>query len=110
MSAANIIQGKWGSVVNVVSGSFYTQDFSKNNFELVNIFNFRVFEGFSINAFTVVNLIHNQLYLEKGGLTIEEVLLHRKQFETRYSYYISFGFSYSFGSKFQNIVNPRFGY
>jgi hypothetical protein len=110
MSAANIMQGKWGSVINIVSGSFYLQDFKKNNFEWVNIFNFRLFEGFSINAFTVVNLIHNQLYLEKGGLTIEEVLLHRKQFETRYSYYISFGFSYSFGSKFQNIVNPRFGY
>lgn len=110
MSAANIIQGKWGSVINVVSGSFYTKDFNKNDFEWVNIFNFRLFEGFSINALTVVNFIHNQLYLEKGDLTIEEVLLHRKQFETRYSYYISFGFSYSFGSKFQNIVNPRFGY
>jgi hypothetical protein len=110
LSAANIIQGKWGSVINVVSGSFYTQDFKKNNFELVNMFNFRVFEGFSINALAVVNFMHNQLYLEKGDLTIEEVLLHRKQFETRYSYYISFGFSYSFGSKFQNIVNPRFGY
>lgn len=110
MSAANIIQGKWGSVINVISGSFYIQDFSKNNFEWVNMFNFRLFEGFSINALTVVNLIHNQLYLEKGGLTIEEVLLRRKQFETRYNYYISFGFSYSFGSKFQNIVNPRFGY
>jgi hypothetical protein len=110
MSAANVIRGKWGSVINVVSGSFYIQDFNKNNFEWVNMFNFRLFEGFSINALTVINLIHNQLYLEKGDLTIEEVLLHRKQFETRYSYYISFGFSYSFGSKFQNIVNPRFGY
>ncbi|MCK4646536.1 MAG: hypothetical protein KAU46_09805, partial [Candidatus Aminicenantes bacterium] len=30
MSAANIIQGKWGSVINVVRGSFYIQDFNKN--------------------------------------------------------------------------------
>ena len=110
MSAANVIQGKWGSVINVLSGSFYVQDFDKNNFELVNIFNFRLFKGFSIDTLIVVDLIHDQLYLEKGALTVEEVLLSRKQLETSYNYYISIGFSYSFGSIFQNIVNPRFGY
>ncbi len=110
MSAANVIEGKWGSVITVLSGSFYVQDFNKNNFELVNIFDFRLFKGFSINTLIVVNSIRDQLYLEKGSLTVEEVLLHRKQLETRYSYFISIGFSYSFGSMFQNIVNPRFGY
>lgn len=110
ISAANVIQGKWGDVINVISGSFYIQDFSKNNFEWVNIFDFRLFKGFSINALTVVNIIHNQIYLKKGDLTVEEVLLKRTQLETRYSYFISIGFSYSFGSKYQNIVNPRFGY
>ena len=110
MSVASVIKGKWGSVINVINGAFYLHDFRKNNFEWVNIFNFRLFKGFSTNALFVVNLIHNQLYLEKGSLTLEEVLLHRKELETSYNYYISFGFSYSFGSMFQNIVNPRFGY
>jgi len=110
MSAASVIQGKWGNIINVLSGSFYLHDLRKNNFEWVNIFTFRLFKGFSTNALFVVNLIHDQLYLEKGGLTVEEVLLHRKELETSYNYYISFGFSYSFGSMFQNIVNPRFGY
>lgn len=110
MSGTHVINGRWGSVINVVEGSFYTHDFSKNNFELVNIFDFRLFKGFSINALMVVNIIHDQLFLEKGDLTVEEVLLSRKQVETSYSYYISIGFSYSFGSMFQNVVNPRFGY
>jgi hypothetical protein len=110
MSATNVIQGKWGSVINVLSGSFYVQDFDKNDFEFVNIFNFRLFKGFSIDTLIVIDIIHNQLYLEKGGLTVEEVLLSRKQLETSYDYYISIGFNYSFGSIFQNIVNPRFGY
>ncbi|MFH1940992.1 MAG: hypothetical protein ABIL68_02715 [bacterium] len=108
-SASSVIQGKRGSIINVLEGSFYLHDFRKNNFEWVNIFTFRLFKGFSANALFVVELIHNQLYLEKGGLTVEEVLLERKQLETSYDYYISFGFSYSFGSMFQNIVNPRFG-
>ncbi len=97
MSAVSVITEKWGSVINVLEGSFYLHDLDKNNFEWVNILNFRLFKGFSINTLLVVNLIHNQLYLEKGDLTVEEVLLHRKQFETRYNYHISFGFSYSFG-------------
>ena len=76
----------------------------------MNIFNFRLFKGFSTYALIVFNLIHDQLYLEKGDLTVEEVLLHRKELETSYNYYISFGIRYSFGSMFTNIVNPRFGY
>ena len=110
MSAAYVINGKWGSIINVLDASFYTQDFNKNNFGLVNIFNFRLFKGFSVNTLIVANLIHDQLYLGKGNLTIEEVLLHRKEIKSSYNYYISLGFNYSFGSMFQNIVNPRFGY
>jgi hypothetical protein len=110
MSAVNVVTEKWGSVINVLDASFYLHDFNKNNFEWVNILNFRLFKGFSMNTLLVVNLIHNQLYLEKEDLTVEEVLLERKQLETSYNYFISFGFSYSFGSMYQNIVNPRFGY
>jgi len=45
----------------------------------------------------------------KGGATTEEILLHRKELETQYQYYISFGLSYTFGSIYNNVVNPRFG-
>jgi hypothetical protein len=110
LSASSVIQGKWGNIINVLEGSFYLHDFKKNNFEWVNIFSFRLFKGFSTHALFVVNLIHDQLYLEKGDRSVEEVLLRRKELETSYNYYISFGFSYSFGSMYQNIVNPRFGY
>ncbi len=109
-STINVIRGKWGNVINILSGSFYTHDFSKNNFKWINLLNYRLFKGFSINGYIAVDLIHNQLFLEKGGLTVEEVLLQRKQLRTSYNYHISFGFSYSFGSMYQNIVNTRFGY
>jgi hypothetical protein len=36
-------------------------------------------------------------------------LLRRKQLETSYNYYAYVGISYSFGSIFNNAVNPRFG-
>jgi hypothetical protein len=33
----------------------------------------------------------------------------RQQLATRYSYFTSFGLTYTFGSIYNNVVNPRFG-
>jgi len=71
--------------------------------------NVRLFEGFSINLFGSVSMVHDQLALRKGDLTQEDVLLHRKQLSTQYDYFASVGFRYTFGSIFSNVVNPRFG-
>ena len=54
-------------------------------------------------------MIHDQLSLIKGEATLEQVLLRRTMLETNYSYYFSFGLSYTFGSIYSNVVNPRFG-
>jgi hypothetical protein len=53
--------------------------------------------------------VHDQLNLGKSSLTAEEVYQQRRELAKNYSYYGSFGFSYSFGSIFNNIVNARFG-
>ena len=45
----------------------------------------------------------------EAGATDEEVLLRRRQLETSFTYFVSAGFTYRFGSIFNNIVNPRFG-
>jgi hypothetical protein len=69
----------------------------------------RLFRGFSFNVFASYDKIRDQISLQKGSATRDEVLLRLRQLSTNYSYYLSFGFSYSFGSIYNNIVNPRFG-
>jgi hypothetical protein len=54
-------------------------------------------------------LIHDQINLVKQDLTYDEILLQRKEIATQYEYYLSFGLSYTFGSIYNNVVNPRFG-
>jgi len=54
-------------------------------------------------------MIHDQIFLAKGGASLEEVLLKRKRLETRWDYSIEFGFGYSFGSLKSKVVNPIFG-
>jgi hypothetical protein len=55
-----------------------------------------------------VSRIRNQLYLPRGEATDEEILVRQRQLATSYQYYISVGFSYSFGSIYNNVVNTRF--
>jgi hypothetical protein len=46
--------------------------------------------------------------LRQADASEEEVLLQLRQLATSYSYYVSFGISYRFGSPFNNVVNTRF--
>ncbi|MEJ2247193.1 MAG: hypothetical protein P8Y80_14115 [Acidobacteriota bacterium] len=54
--------------------------------------------------------IRNQLSLRKGEISEADLLLRRIQLETNYNYYAQIGLSYTFGSIYSNVVNPRFGY
>jgi hypothetical protein len=54
-------------------------------------------------------MMHDQLALVKGGATREEILLKRKELASTYTYFTYFGLSYTFGSIYNNVVNPRFG-
>ena len=68
----------------------------------------RLFKGFSFNIFAEYDKIGDQIALAKGDVAPEEILLRLRQLRTGYSYFVSFGVSYSFGSIFNTIVNPRF--
>ena len=46
--------------------------------------------------------------LRRGDATTEEILVRQRELATGYQYEIGFGISYSFGSIFNNVVNPRF--
>jgi hypothetical protein len=69
---------------------------------------FRVVRGLSLNVSASTSLVRDQIYLPKEDLSDEEILLERRQLATDSRYRVSFGFSYTFGSIFNNIVNPRF--
>ena len=69
----------------------------------------RIAKGLSLNAFVTVSRTQDQLYLPKTDATLEEILVRQQQLATSYRYSTAFGVTYTFGSIFNNIVNPRFG-
>lgn len=106
--AAEIVQ-KWGSLSGSVTGNSYMHDLSKNSVNFYLNTSFRLFKGLELSVYAYYNMIHNQLSLPKGDVTQEELLLQQRQIETQYSYYLSLGLSYTFGSIYNSVVNPRFG-
>ena len=108
-SYLNLIK-KWGSVSTGVSWNNYFYDFNKNNLSLNTSINIRILKGLYINGYAYVSLIHDQLSLPKSGATQQEILLQQKQLASQYSYNFNIGLTYTFGSIYNNIVNPRFDY
>lgn len=106
--AYEVIQ-KWGSIDASFNYSNYLYDWSKNNLSLNVFLDLRVAKGLSVNFAGGASLIHDQLGLVKGGATTEEVLLRQKELATQFQFFTSFGFTYTFGSIYNNVVNPRFG-
>ncbi len=99
----------WGSVSIALEGAALLDELGKNRVRLEPEVDVRLFRGLSLNLFGYVSLLRDQLYLAKGGATDQEVLLRRRQLATSYQYFVGAGLSYTFGSIYNNVVNPRFG-
>ena len=83
--------------------SFYRIQFSSN-------LNLRLFTGFSLRLSGKIERIKDQISLAKeAGIDDQEVLLRQRELQTPYRYRANVGLSYTFGSIYTNIVNPRIG-
>ena len=98
----------WGSSRVGVSGGHLLADASKYHVAFDGDVDVRLFKGFSLNVATQASLIKDQLYLPATQATPEEILLRQRQLATSYRYEFAVGFSYTFGSIFNNVVNRRF--
>jgi hypothetical protein len=103
------LKEKWGTISAALEGSHYFHDFSKYHVNLNGEISLRLFKGFSFELYGSGSRIHDQLSLPKMGASYEDTLLMRKQLATSYEYFFYIGLSYTFGSIYSNVVNPRFG-
>jgi hypothetical protein len=103
------IKQPWGEIDLTLKYSNQVYNFSRDRIEVYGKLFINIFEGFSFDIGGGYSGINDQINLALRDLTIDEVLLKRRQLETQYYYWGSAGFSYTFGSIYNNIVNPRFG-
>ena len=99
----------WGTVGMSANFTQYLNDPDKYRLGAFGDASVRLFKGFEFNVFGEASRTRDQINLRRGEATTEEILVRQRQLASGYSYYMSFSVSYSFGSIFNNIVNPRFG-
>jgi len=98
----------WGRVNVNMSGSNYFHDLSLNRFEISPSMNVRIVRGFSVSLSGRYRIINDQISLPGAAQGDECFALGNCQRPTSFDYSISFGLSYTFGSIYNNVVNPRF--
>ncbi len=110
LSASWELVQKWGSVDFTVSWSNYFHNWSKNNLGAYLYLSVRIFKGMNINFSGSASVVNDQLSLPKAGVSDFDIITRNKMTETKFDYSGYFGFSYTFGSIYNNAVNPRFGW
>ena len=104
----------WGEAAASFEASNYLTDFEENltdlyQLELFGFVQVRLVRGLSLFAHGSVSRIRDQIFLPKEEASEEDILLGNIRLPTSFGYSFSLGFSYTFGSIYNNIVNPRFG-
>jgi hypothetical protein len=100
---------RWGTLSSSVELASFIPDAKKNHVNFFGEVSLNLFRGLALNLFTNLESVRDQISLPALEATNEEVLVNQRQLATSYRYFMFFGVSYTFGSIFSPIVNPRFG-
>jgi len=104
------VKQQWGNITSEISYESFLNDSSLNAFSFYLGTNFRLTKGLSFDISGNYDITNNQVNLAGGDLSLEELLLRQQQVKSGYNYFFRIGLSYSFGSMFNTIVNPRFNF
>jgi hypothetical protein len=100
---------QWGSLEARTEWSQYLHDLDKSRLEVDGELAVRLARGLSVAAEVNASRIRDQLALPARGATPEEILLRLRRLQSTFEYHFSMSLTYTFGSIFSSIVNPRFG-
>jgi hypothetical protein len=99
----------WGTIEVGAEWSQYLHDGSKYRLEVQSDLALRLARGLSLRVEGSASRVRDQLALPRRNASPEEILLRLRELQSGYEVGLEIGLTYSFGSIFNNIVNPRFG-
>lgn len=107
LAAILALRQPWGTWRASAAYSAFLHDATKYNLDFFVDADVRLFRGFGLNVEGSYSKVRDQLYLPAGAASDEEVLLRQRRLATGYRYRVLVGFSFQFGSIYNNVVNPR---
>lgn len=99
---------QWGDASISMTGSHFLHDIDLYNVRLRGEIDVRIARGLSLNAEGNISWVNDQIYLSAEGATDAEALLNLQQRSQDFNYSLQLGFSFQFGSIYNNVVNNRF--
>lgn len=97
----------WGELDISMEGSNFLDNFRQHRLEFFSRFEIRLFRGLSLDIMGSAARVKDQIYEPLEDIPLEDILLRRRELGTDYEYSIEIGFNFTFGSVFNNVVNPR---
>lgn len=97
----------WGELVVSVQGSNFLDDFREHRVDLFTNLEIRLYRGLNLDIRGGVARVKDQIYVPREDATDEEVFLRRRELGTDFEYSMEVGLSFTFGSVFNDVVNPR---
>lgn len=97
----------WGSVFANAEASHFLHDLDRYRVSTGGFLSFRIVRGLSVNVNGRVAWIRDQLFLS-GDVPDEDILLQRRRLASNFDWDFGVGFSFQFGSIYNNVVNNRF--
>ena len=104
--SADFVQ-PWGELLVSIEGSHFLDDPAKHRLDLFTNIEFRIFRGLNLDIRGNIARIKDQIYLSAAGLDENEIIVGQRRLGTDFEYEVELGLSFTFGSVFNNVVNPR---
>ena len=101
------VRQSWGNVNASVRYASFIPDLTKWNLSLNGQTSLNLVKGLSFNLGGGASLIRDQIFLAAQGQTPEQILTQRRALASDFSVFVFTGLSYSFGSIYNSVVNPR---
>ena len=107
LAIASAFNQPWGELDITLEGSNYLDNFEQHRIEFFSRFEIRLFRGLSLDIMGSAARVKDQIYAPLEDIPIDDILLRRRELGTDYEYSVELGFNFTFGSVFNNVVNPR---
>ena len=101
------VRQSWGSINATVRYASYIPDLRQWNLGLNGQTNLNLVKGLSFNIGGGASLIRDQIFLAAQNQTPEQILTQRRALASNFNVFVFTGLSYSFGSIYNSVVNPR---
>ena len=98
---------EWGSLDGAMRYTRFLHDAKTYNISVNGRALIRISRGLSLEVRGDAAKVHDQLYLPRGEASDDEVLTRQRSLATAFRYGGAVGLSFTFGSIYNTIVNPR---